>query len=389
MSESNHETKPEQANHAAPRDGSRPTTGAETPIVARLFVVPLLIVIMIVASSVAVVLLFGAITSEEERSLDDLVKALEQSAGRASSLGVLWPKEKEYYHAERELLLRLQDKDNAVPKEDRPELAKRLAEVLRRVIAAPPTERGLSNERCLMHALGLLEEPAGVDVLLKALEDRGVPAPAEPIAGSPVATSSRDVTSRRQFAAEGLAMLRRVPQTRRAVEPLSKIVSSSGEPQPLRLVASVALSVLAKSGDAGAIAALKDAYFADDRELKWNAAMGLARLGDATGASLLREMLQRSYWEQPGLVHVTAEDGSPLAGPDGNPVTRDLTEVQVAGYLQAAIEAAAPLDVPKLDEAIRVLKNDPSAEVRQAATAALSADERAIAAGDESDATFR
>jgi hypothetical protein len=122
-------------------------------------------------------------------------------------------------------------------------------------------------------------------------------------------------------------------------------------------------------------------------------AMGLARLGDASGASLLREMLQRSYWEQDGLVEVTADDGTPLVGPDGNAVRRDLTEVQVSGYLVAAVEAASPLGLPELDEAIGKLKTDPSSDVRAAAKAASEraggVEAEPVAAGDETKAGLR
>lgn len=350
-------------NEHSPAEPGGPTPQVSSPdradaepmtasLLGRLFVVPAMIAAMIVACSIVVVLLFGSITAEKERSLEELIATIEQGGGQPNFFGGLWPKDKEHYHAERELLLRLRNKDREVPAEKRPELARRIAAVLETVVAHPAQEKALANERCLMQALGLLEEPAGVEVLLNSLR-----------AGSSASASSSAMTRRRQYAAEALAMLKSVPDARAAVPELCAVVENPGEPKEVRMVAAVSVSCLAPRTDPAAVAALRTAYYSDDLELKWNAALALARLGDASARSLLQEMLHREYWERENLVEFTTDKAQTYQ--------RKLTPVEVGGNLAATIDAAANLGLPELNELIGRLQDDPWPQVRQRAAAAV------------------
>src|SRR6185503_738143 len=101
-----------------------------------------------------------------------------------------------------------------------------------------------------------------------------------------------------------------------------------------------------------------------DRELQWNAAMTLARLGSPRGKLVLMNMLDRSFWEG---IELSYEE-------DHVPVRRKYEPVEVSRYLSAAIDAAAQLDDAELNEMIARLEKDKtnSFEVREAARAAIA-----------------
>ncbi|MCE7927094.1 MAG: hypothetical protein DYG91_01140, partial [Chloroflexi bacterium CFX7] len=77
-------------------------------LLARLFGVPLLIVVMIIGSAVLVVLLFGSITTEQDRSVGELLGVMEREpVGKVFDLAMM-PQDKEIWQAAKELAARLQ-----------------------------------------------------------------------------------------------------------------------------------------------------------------------------------------------------------------------------------------------------------------------------------------
>jgi len=91
-------------------------------------------------------------------------------------------------------------------------------------------------------------------------------------------------------------------------------------------------------------------------DVRWNAAVALARHGSDEGVPVLRQMLDRRYVEQTVRREVRQDD-------DQDPVA----EVMISG-----LRAAATLKAPALREPIQNLsREDRSMKVRQAALEAL------------------
>ena len=99
-------------------------------------------------------------------------------------------------------------------------------------------------------------------------------------------------------------------------------------------------------------AALEDAA----PDVRWNAAVGLARHGDRDGAGVIRQMLDRDYVEQT----VTRD------------VRQDVDMDPIADVMISGLRAAAALNDETLRESIALLsQQDRSMKVRQAAIEAL------------------
>jgi HEAT repeat protein len=115
-----------------------------------------------------------------------------------------------------------------------------------------------------MMALAKLEAPSGVAPLLKLLRDPNA--------------------NTRRTALQALGEMRRVPEAKRVVTDVLPLLD---DPKPeVRMTACATVACLADPGDAAAIRALSPLLDAD-REIQWNAAMTLARLGNRKGRLVL------------------------------------------------------------------------------------------------------
>lgn len=104
--------------------------------------------------------------------------------------------------------------------------------------------------------------------------------------------------------------------------------------------------------------ALRTALQDDAPDVRWNAAIGLARHGDRQGAGVIRQMIDRSYVEQV----VTRE------------VRQDQDADPIADVMISGLRAAAALKDDGMREPIAALsQQDRSMKVRQAALEALRA----------------
>lgn len=320
----------------APSDG--PTTSS---LLARLVGVPLMIVGVIVGSAVIVVLSFGSITTERERPLDELVSVLEAGSGEKTA-GVLLPGEKELWQMAQELGARLTSKDRELTAEELESLVDRLSAALARdaEASATLTEMGRKKMHFMMRALAATELPAAVGPLIAMLSD-----------GDP---------STRREALAALSRMRRVTGIGDALPEMIKSLEDSDS--VVRTVACVSISTIASSGDAGAIQALRRAYFDDNREVKWNAALGLARLGSSAGKSLLLDMLSRDYWEDEVPIRKETPQG-----------TREyeMPPGKVVQHLLAAIDGVSQLDDAEIREGMEALSRDSAVRVRNAALGVL------------------
>lgn len=129
------------------------------------------------------------------------------------------------------------------------------------------------------------------------------------------------------------------------------------------MVACVALGALGDADQANVVRALRG-KLEGDREIQWNAALALARLGHPACKLVLLNMLDRGYWERNRVQYVEASRS----------VDRPLSSTEVANYLTSAIEAGARINDGDIRRAIEKLASDASAQVREAAKRGL--DER-------------
>jgi HEAT repeat protein len=326
-------------------DVLEPMTGS---LLARLFGVPLLIISVIVGCAVLVVFLFGSIATDQQRSIGTLLTVLETHSGE-KTVGVLLPNEKELWQVSRELAVRLSRKEAEISPEELEQVVDRLVSILvqETAVADNLTDMGRKRMHFVMSALALTESPRAVEPLAALLSN------------SDARTRSRALVS--------LAELDDVAG-RRSVLPEVLTTLRDGDPV-VRMTACVAISTMAEPHDGDAIEALSDAYLDDDRDVRWNAALALARLGSGKSRSLLFDMLNRKYWED----DVRIKSGST----SGTSNEYLLPPVAISRYLVAAIEASAHVEGAELWNRIEALVSDESAEVSEAARRVLVEHEQA------------
>jgi HEAT repeat protein len=311
-------------------------------LLARLFAVPLLIVVMIVGCSLAVFLLFGWISEGREQSIEKLVERIEAGAGEKLLDVAMLPKDKEVWQAAADLANRLHSDQSKLSPEERARVAARLGSVLEKSAKARQGEGGQGMQEYLLIALGKLEQPESVPLLVAYANDDAQP------------------VGVRRNALMALELLKAVPAARQVWPQVAGLLDS---PEPvLRLVAVTTLGTLADRGDEAAVTALRRAYHSGDREVQWTAAVALARLGDASPAALLSDMLARAYWES---VQATPEPGE---SPESK---RRLPPDRVDEYLMHTIDAARSLGTPALRKKVETLTNDASPQVRDRAKQSL------------------
>lgn len=218
-----------------------------------------------------------------------------------------------------------------------------------------------------------LADPALVSVLIELLEE---PAADSELPWSPIDAlkPGGDAPSQiRWFAAQALGR----QGDARAVPPLRKALSDADG--GVRIHAALALGelaaaeaaedlggLLASDSDAGVrkaaavalgtlpadlsreplVQGLSDA----DVQVRWNAALALARRGDGAGASHVAEMLDR---DRIAAVQVPSAEGG----------VRPISEPEIQGILAAAIRGGMALDPERFLPAVTALENDPNLAV--------------------------
>lgn len=131
-----------------------------------------------------------------------------------------------------------------------------------------------------------------------------------------------------------------------AAEDLARLLAGDDD-SGVRKASAVALGFLPGDRSRAALAkGLSDAEI----QVRWNAALALARLGDGAAAPLLSEMLDRA--RVAGVQVPSAEGG-----------IRAVTEPEIQGILTAAIRGAEGLDPQRFGAAIEKLESDPNLAV--------------------------
>ena len=121
--------------------------------------------------------------------------------------------------------------------------------------------------------------------------------------------------------------------------------------------ASEKLPEIKPAQEAEVLAAIRTAHHDRVEDVRWNAALALARFRDAEAASTLKEMLDRGH-----LAQVSATAGSAM--------TEEMTVDVMVNAMKGALELGDASFRPLLDE---IAARDRSMDVRQAARTALQA----------------
>jgi HEAT repeat protein len=321
---------------------SAPVSEAPEPmssrLMTRLFMVPALIVCLLLAVAVVVVL-FGSTSLEKQVSTDDLLAQIEADRGERTMSMMLLPHARESWQAAQELARRFEQKEKFLKPAEIAPAADRIVVILNKYEPGRDVdEPGPAQQYFLMMALAKLEAPSGVAPLVKLLRDPNA--------------------NTRRTALQALGEMRRVPEAKHVVTDVLPLLDDT-KPE-VRMTACATVACLADPGDAPAIRALSPLLDAD-REIQWNAAMTLARLGNRKGRLVLMNMLQRTYWE--GLDLDYQENGAS--------VRRKYSELEVSRNLVAAIDAARHLNDAEITGLISGLQQDKSVAVRDAARAAV------------------
>ncbi|MFQ5502113.1 MAG: HEAT repeat domain-containing protein, partial [Phycisphaerae bacterium] len=290
-----------------------------------------------------VVVLFGASSIDKPQSIDDLLTRIESDPGEKTMGIMLWPGARESWQAAQILARRLEHKGGLDPDEAEP-VARRIIAILEKESSARirdgvAAERGRARRHFLISALGLLPSSNAIDMLVKCLGD--------------------DEAQTRQAALQALARMRHQSAARHVLPEIYPLLNDA-VPE-VRIVACLTVASLADRDDAVAIREVSHLLEAD-REIQWNAAQALARMGSKRGKLVLMNMLDRGFWEK---VELNYEDKNA-------PVHRKFTEMEVVRYLNAAVAAAACLDDAELKAMIVNLRDgDSSFAVREAARVAI------------------
>ncbi|MBI1827606.1 MAG: hypothetical protein HYR83_14615 [Planctomycetes bacterium] len=319
----------------------------------KFFGVPLLIIGTIVGGAVVVVLLFGGPAAPDERSIADLLQALESNSG-VRSAGVLLPREKESWQAALELSERLRNKDKELTPQQLLETAARLSTMVRsdyqKLISVPASgEAELPSQ--------LFERSHRFEFLLRALARTEVDEAVDPLIE--IASMGREPYV--EIAIQQLGEMHEVAAARKAIPAILHVLESADRAET-KLVACTVLSLLAKPGDQQVIEALTAVRSQAEGEVEWNATLALARLGSSNGKTTLVEILDRSFWEK-GERYVKVDEG--VAHRYTMPPGR------VDALLVAAIEGASHLPDADLWSQIERLQSDVSPTVQSGAKAAL------------------
>ncbi|KAA0221065.1 MAG: HEAT repeat domain-containing protein [Planctomycetota bacterium] len=315
-------------------------------LLARLFGVPLLIVVMIIGSAVLVVLLFGSITTEQDRSVGELLGVMEREpVGKVFDLAMM-PQDKEIWQAAKELAARLQQGQSPMSAADLDAVVDRLGRLVDRDLKAtePLPDDHLQPLHFFMSALSHTGRPGSIAPLVRCLG-----------------------AAQWQTRREALKCLGAAHRTEGARETAKDVAAAlEDENATVRTVAAYVLSFLADPADASVRRRLKEICDAaeEDRELRWNAALTLARLGDDGAVPVLKDMLDRKYWEE--RAHVRTEGGG------GAPAALAMSQPRIEMTLCASIEAAAHLEDETVWTMIAELEGDVSLQVRDRVRKALA-----------------
>ena len=208
----------------------------------------------------------------------------------------------------------------------------------------PRDEDDARTRTYLILVLGTLRNPAAMPVLMPAMHDRDGTCQVAAIQAVGGIADPAALPDLLQLAASDDPGLRKAA------------VFALGLYNPRRR-ASEKLPEIKPAQEAEVLAAIRTAHHDRVEDVRWNAALALARFRDAEAASTLKEMLDRGH-----LAQVSATAGSAM--------TEEMTVDVMVNAMKGALELGDASFRPLLDE---IAARDRSMDVRQAARTALQA----------------
>jgi len=340
-------TATNSANPASP-----PIEPPSIKMVLRLFIIPLLIA----AAVVAIMLPIGYM-AEGPATLDQAIERLKKPGGERT-LNLVGPGSKQRYMDAKTLVDHMKA---GLDEGQRIRLAGQLTEILEKYVRPEEGE----VQHFVLLALGRVWQKH----------------PGQAEMNSLAAQRSREQTldtllkyydapdiAARKAAILALAFWQGQEEARRAIPIVIRKLSNPAEDVDVRMAAAATLGNIASGEDEEVIEALKAAMNETDpqrAELVWNAASSLARLGRPEATATMMKLLSR---DELAKLRVYDRETDPK-----NPVFRGLSDLEQQRFLTNAMQSAAKLKVPEIQNQLKkIAESDPSPRVRAMAVEVLS-----------------
>lgn len=308
---------------------AKPSFGKQ---MAQLVVIPAVITL----AAVGIVVLFAQLGGQQD-NIEDQLNRLRQSGGAGRmAYGLQDPRYKDRSFAAASLAEHIREvKDPA----ERQRISKELIDILDHNVA--PEEEMM--QIYLLIALGRLGQDDGLEAIIQRFNARESKTREGAIYG--VAAWADDQS--------------RLEQARRAVPGLTKLLAD--EVAVVRMQAAATLGTIAQPGDEAVTDALWEAAAGatgEDREVYWNAAVALARLGDPRGSQIVATLLL----DRQALSQLT--DTEQRGGRTGAMLSGRSQDQIILNTLKAAVTMTDPIVWDKIKA---LAEDDPSPAIRNAA----------------------
>jgi hypothetical protein len=290
-----------------------PTAGFAREL-ARFFIVPAIIVGAVILCIFLVVITFGKSSTERDKPLLELLSIIEQGGGQ-KVMSMNMPRDRRFWQAVQELGIRL-DKDEIRSTDRKRIVVKSIARVLE-ADRNVDGEEARSREQTLIGLLGKMKISEAAVSLSRSLDSNHA--------------------RTRQEAILALAGLHELPEARTLSK---KIADFRFDPSlEVQVMTYYTLGVLSEPGDHDAIAWVEEGLHSADREVRWNAAVALARLGSPAGETVLANLLDPDYL---GDVIIRSPDGKELRMSDSQQLAALLGAVGGTRHLLGSKPGCSP-----------------------------------------------
>jgi hypothetical protein len=352
----------------APASGTTPAGTEPLPeppsakLIARLFIIPLLIV----AAAVGIMFVIGRMAGANP-SFEDALTRLRNPGGARTVDLLVGPGAKQRYMDAKTVADKIM-KVGAVPAE-RVKISDELVEILDK----HTTDNEGDVRHFLLLALGRAWQVQSSAAATTAPTDTPEEAAARQRAlAALLRYANSGNISNQKAAILAFAYWAGRPEVREAMPMLVAKLRDESQDLDVRLAAATVLGPIGTPGDAEAIEALRFAM-RDTRpeniELVWGSALSLAQLGQKDVADTILMLLDRKELAQ---AKVLDRETDPK-----NPAFHPLSEKEQERILINTMIGAARLDVPAVKDRVRWLKdNDPSPRVRAAAQEVLGGNDQ-------------
>jgi hypothetical protein len=320
-------------------------------LIARLFIIPLLIAAAVVGIMVPIAHMAGG-----PSSLDAAMERLKNPGGERT-MNLVGPGAKQRYMDAKTLVDHLK---SGLSEPQRIKLADQLVELLEKYVRPEEGE----VQHFVLLALGRVwqKDPRQAEMISPAAE-----ASREKVLETLMKYFDAQDVSARKAAILALAFWQGQDEARKAMPALIRKLESREEDLDVRMAAASTLGNIAKPDDAAVVEALTQALNETDpqkAELVWNAASALARLGREEAVPTMMKLLNRDE-----LAKMRVYDREDAKRAD----FRGLTDLEQQRFLANAMESASHLKVPEIQAQLKkIADSDPSMRVRAMAVEVLN-----------------